>query len=146
MMIDIEIQISISERSSDIREIIWYQRDHLISEISSDIREIIWIGNQLVITMIIILDLQKVCWDVSSSDAQAPILLYNCHGQGGNQAWRWLLWWWSWWSWMAMMWRRRVIRPGGNYRTMTICNDLNSISRYDVDNQWLVHGGNPRLV
>ena len=41
---------------------------------------------------------------------------------------------------------RRVIRPGGNYRTMTICNDLNSISRYDVDNQWLVHGGNPRLV
>jgi len=48
---------------------------------------------------------QKVCWDVSSSEAEAPVLLYNCHGQGGNQAWR-----------------------------------------YDVDNQWLVHGGNPRCL
>ncbi|KAK8746356.1 hypothetical protein OTU49_017373 [Cherax quadricarinatus] len=31
---------------------------------------------------------RPVCWDVSSGDAQAPILLYNCHGMGGNQLWR----------------------------------------------------------
>jgi len=30
----------------------------------------------------------KVCWDVSSSDPQAPVLLYDCHTQGGNQFWR----------------------------------------------------------
>ncbi|XP_047493614.1 putative polypeptide N-acetylgalactosaminyltransferase 10 isoform X1 [Penaeus chinensis] len=31
---------------------------------------------------------RSVCWDVSSGDAQAPVLLYNCHGMGGNQMWR----------------------------------------------------------
>jgi len=31
---------------------------------------------------------QKYCWDVSTYEAQAPVLLYECHGQGGNQAWR----------------------------------------------------------
>lgn len=48
---------------------------------------------------------QKVCWDVSSYEAQAPVVLYDCHGQGGNQAWR-----------------------------------------YVEENQWLVHGGNPRCL
>lgn len=48
---------------------------------------------------------EKVCWDVSSHEEQAPVLLYDCHEQGGNQAWS-----------------------------------------YDVDNQWLVHGGNPRCL
>jgi len=48
---------------------------------------------------------RKVCWDVSSSEAQAPVLLYDCHGQGGNQAWR-----------------------------------------YDVNEKWLIHGGNPRCL
>lgn len=49
---------------------------------------------------------QKVCWDVATSEPKgAPVMLYNCHTQGGNQAWR-----------------------------------------YDVDNQWLVHGGNPRCL
>ncbi|KAK4322014.1 hypothetical protein Pmani_007216 [Petrolisthes manimaculis] len=31
---------------------------------------------------------RAVCWDVSSGDPQAPVLLYNCHGMGGNQLWR----------------------------------------------------------
>jgi len=31
---------------------------------------------------------QKVCWDVSSYEAHAPVLLYDCHGQGGNQHWK----------------------------------------------------------
>ncbi|ROT71654.1 hypothetical protein C7M84_010013 [Penaeus vannamei] len=31
---------------------------------------------------------RSVCWDVSSGDAQAPVLLYNCHGMGGNQMWK----------------------------------------------------------
>jgi len=31
---------------------------------------------------------QKVCWDVSSYDSQAPVILYDCHTQGGNQAWK----------------------------------------------------------
>jgi len=48
---------------------------------------------------------QKVCWDVSAGGDEAPVMLYNCHGQGGNQAWR-----------------------------------------YDQENQWLVHGGNPRCL
>lgn len=31
---------------------------------------------------------RSVCWDVSSGDPRAPVLLYNCHGMGGNQLWR----------------------------------------------------------
>ena len=31
---------------------------------------------------------KKICFDVSSYEAQAPVLLFECHGQGGNQAWR----------------------------------------------------------
>jgi len=31
---------------------------------------------------------KKICLDVSSYEAQAPVLLFDCHGQGGNQAWR----------------------------------------------------------
>ncbi|MPC82740.1 putative polypeptide N-acetylgalactosaminyltransferase 10 [Portunus trituberculatus] len=31
---------------------------------------------------------RSVCWDVSSGDPQAPVLLYNCHGMGGNQLWK----------------------------------------------------------
>ena len=31
---------------------------------------------------------RNICWDVSSPDAQAPVLLYNCHGSQGNQLWR----------------------------------------------------------
>lgn len=31
---------------------------------------------------------RSVCWDVSSGDSSAPVLLYNCHGMGGNQLWR----------------------------------------------------------
>ena len=31
---------------------------------------------------------RKICWDVSSGDAEAPVLLYNCHGGGGNQLWK----------------------------------------------------------
>jgi len=30
----------------------------------------------------------KVCWDVSSYDAHSPVILYECHGQGGNQFWK----------------------------------------------------------
>ena len=48
---------------------------------------------------------QKVCWDVSAGGNQAPVLLYDCHGQGGNQGWR-----------------------------------------YDVEKQWIIHGGNPRCL
>jgi polypeptide N-acetylgalactosaminyltransferase len=29
-----------------------------------------------------------MCWDVSSLDAQAPVLLWGCHGSQGNQLWR----------------------------------------------------------
>lgn len=28
------------------------------------------------------------CWDVSDGKANAPVLLYGCHGQQGNQLWR----------------------------------------------------------
>jgi len=31
---------------------------------------------------------KKICWDVSSSQTQAPVLHYDCHGQGGNQFWK----------------------------------------------------------
>ncbi|XP_045137958.1 putative polypeptide N-acetylgalactosaminyltransferase 10 isoform X1 [Portunus trituberculatus] len=31
---------------------------------------------------------RSICWDVSSGDPQAPVLLYNCHGMGGNQLWK----------------------------------------------------------
>ncbi|KAK7084062.1 N-acetylgalactosaminyltransferase [Halocaridina rubra] len=31
---------------------------------------------------------RSLCWDVSSGDVQSPVLLYNCHGMGGNQLWR----------------------------------------------------------
>lgn len=31
---------------------------------------------------------KKTCWDVSSSDVNAPVILYECHGQQGNQYWR----------------------------------------------------------
>ena len=31
---------------------------------------------------------RPMCWDVSSSDARAPVLLWNCHGAKGNQLWR----------------------------------------------------------
>lgn len=31
---------------------------------------------------------QTKCWDVSSSDVNAPVLFYDCHGQQGNQYWR----------------------------------------------------------
>ncbi|XP_066942249.1 putative polypeptide N-acetylgalactosaminyltransferase 10 [Macrobrachium rosenbergii] len=31
---------------------------------------------------------RPLCWDVSSGDTQSPVLLYNCHGMGGNQLWR----------------------------------------------------------
>ncbi|XP_076041454.1 putative polypeptide N-acetylgalactosaminyltransferase 10 isoform X2 [Oratosquilla oratoria] len=31
---------------------------------------------------------RTLCWDVSSGDVRAPIILYNCHGMGGNQLWR----------------------------------------------------------
>lgn len=31
---------------------------------------------------------RSICWDVSSGDSRAPVLLYNCHGMGGNQLWR----------------------------------------------------------
>jgi len=30
----------------------------------------------------------KVCWDVSSYDTHSPVILYECHGQGGNQFWK----------------------------------------------------------
>ena len=29
-----------------------------------------------------------MCWDVSSVDAQAPVLLWGCLGSQGNQLWR----------------------------------------------------------
>ena len=29
-----------------------------------------------------------MCWDVSSYEAQAPVLLWGCHGSQGNQLWR----------------------------------------------------------
>ncbi|KAK2715823.1 hypothetical protein QYM36_010403 [Artemia franciscana] len=31
---------------------------------------------------------RTMCWDVSSSENQAPVLLWGCHGSGGNQLWR----------------------------------------------------------
>jgi len=31
---------------------------------------------------------QKVCWDVSSYEAHSPVIMYDCHGQGGNQFWK----------------------------------------------------------
>ncbi|XP_046647991.1 putative polypeptide N-acetylgalactosaminyltransferase 10 [Daphnia pulicaria] len=31
---------------------------------------------------------RTMCWDVSSLDAQAPVLLWGCHGSQGNQLWR----------------------------------------------------------
>jgi len=48
---------------------------------------------------------RKVCWDVNSYETKAPVTLFDCHGQGGNQAWR-----------------------------------------YDTENEWLIHGGNPRCL
>ena len=115
-------------------------------------RQKVWI--HIIITIIIIIIITfinitltmdcKVCWDVSSSGTQAPVLLYNCHGQGGNQAWR---------------YRQHI----HHYLQHHLCDeskhflwDLLNQSRcendgdcfvyfrYDVDNQWLVHGGNPR--
>jgi len=29
-----------------------------------------------------------MCWDVSTSINQAPIVLFNCHGMKGNQFWK----------------------------------------------------------
>lgn len=31
---------------------------------------------------------RTMCWDVSSSDSRAPVLLWGCHGGQGNQLWR----------------------------------------------------------
>jgi len=31
---------------------------------------------------------QKVCWDVSSYEAHSPVIMFECHGQGGNQFWK----------------------------------------------------------
>jgi polypeptide N-acetylgalactosaminyltransferase len=31
---------------------------------------------------------RNVCWDVSSGDVRAPVLVWDCHGSGGNQLWR----------------------------------------------------------
>jgi len=33
-------------------------------------------------------DRKRICWDVATHEAQAPVLFYECHGQGGNQAWQ----------------------------------------------------------
>ncbi|XP_023342320.1 N-acetylgalactosaminyltransferase 6 isoform X2 [Eurytemora carolleeae] len=48
---------------------------------------------------------KKICWDVSSYEARSPVLLYDCHTQGGNQGWS-----------------------------------------YNQEEQWIVHGGNPRCL
>ncbi|RXG53117.1 N-acetylgalactosaminyltransferase 6 [Armadillidium vulgare] len=31
---------------------------------------------------------RPLCWDVSSGETQAPVLLYSCHGGMGNQLWK----------------------------------------------------------
>lgn len=31
---------------------------------------------------------KTTCWDVATSEQNAPVLLYECHGQQGNQYWR----------------------------------------------------------
>ena len=30
---------------------------------------------------------RPMCWDVPGGDAQAPVFVWDCHGQGGNQFW-----------------------------------------------------------
>lgn len=69
---------------------------------------------------------KKVCWDVSSYESQAPVLLFDCHGQGGNQAWR------------------RVLF---SVPSKLILNILSyKYYRYDKKRKWLIHGGNPRCL
>ena len=31
---------------------------------------------------------RSVCFDVSTSVRKAPVILFNCHGMGGNQRWK----------------------------------------------------------
>lgn len=54
---------------------------------------------------------QSVCWDVSNYGARAPVQLYDCHGQGGNQLWRYDV-------------KRRWLVQGGNAR----CLDMDPAS------------------
>jgi len=75
---------------------------------------------------------RKMCWDVSSYEAQAPVLLYDCHGQGGNQAWRYDT-------------REKWLVHGGNPRCLdsnpgsyelfvSKCDKLSETQKWDIEN------------
>lgn len=71
-------------------------------------------------------DKRTVCWDVSSYEAQAPILLYGCHGSQGNQLWRY----------------DPVIKFSQNplFFDLEITFDMLQVKQH------LIHGGNPRCL
>ena len=65
----------------------------------------------------------------------------DCNDHGDEMRRRWWSWWWDAISKGAI---KIILAPCLLVYTRSYLGDNDLYSRYDVDNQWLVHGGNPR--
>lgn len=78
---------------------------------------------------------KSLCWDVADPGNKAAVTLFSCHGQGGNQLWKF--------NKVSIYSEVKKHHVSSLLKALEKCFNILSILQ---DKQWLMHGGNPRCL